>query len=438
MEGAAGSRREEGSSTGTSSSRDSSSEESPAGQQRSVVMVMAEIQGMVAALQAAPAQRPRAQLRRSRNPRCLWKALPVWLTAFWWVAWGVGLAQEGLHPEFRVETVASGLEVPWALDFAPDGRIFLTERPGRIRIIQDGTLLPEPWMTLEVYRSGEAGLMGLALDPHFAENRFVYVAYTDPAGPTNVLVRLREDPATGKGVMDRVLWEGVPAARLHDGGRVRFGPDGKLYWTIGDAAQSASAQDPSTLNGTILRLNPDGTIPDDNPFPGSPVYSYGHRNPQGLAWHPRTGRLYATEHGPSGREGCCRDEVNLIQPGANYGWPVVTGDEQRTGMVAPLVHSGPRETWAPGGATFVTRGPWADSLVFVGLRGQALYRVILNPEGTQVVGLERWLAGEFGRLRDVVEGPDGSLYLLTSNRDGRAGGGFPTAADDRVLRLSWP
>ena len=218
----------------------------------------------------------------------------------------------------NVEIFASGLDTPWAIAFAPDGRIFINERAGRIRVIKDGKLLAEPWMTLDVNETGEAGLLGLALDPQFAKNRYVYVAYTDRSpegGLRNRLVRLREDPATGKGVMDRVLIDNVPANTTHDGGRVKFGPDGKLYWTMGDVQNMASAQDLKALTGKILRINPDGNIPTDNPIPGSPIYSYGHRNPQGLAWQPETKRLYATEHGPSGEKGCCQDEVNCDRTG---------------------------------------------------------------------------------------------------------------------------
>lgn len=333
------------------------------------------------------------------------------------------------------QTVAGGLDTPWALAFAPDGRIFLSERPGRIRIIERGQLSSEPWLTLPVAASSESGLMGLALDPQFAQNRFVYAAYTyrnDAGRLTNRLVRLRED-SMGKGGFDKILLDNVAAANNHDGGRVKFGPDGKLYWTTGDAQTTRYAQDVKSLSGKILRLNSDGSIPSDNPFVNSYVYSYGHRNPQGLAWQPGSGRLYATEHGPSGFQGCCRDEVNFIEPGKNYGWPEIRGDETKDGLVAPVIHAGTSETWAPGGATFVSRGPWSGSLLFTGLRGQTLYRVVLDSHNPRrVEKLERYFARQYGRLRDVVEAPDGSLYLLTSNRDGR---GRPVDEDDRVLRL---
>lgn len=338
--------------------------------------------------------------------------------------------------EFKLETFLSGLNTPWAIDFAPDGRVFVTERAGRIRVVERGQLRVEPWLTLEVAASGESGLMGLAIDPQFAQNRFLYVAYSYRSGvftTRNRLVRLREDAMTNAGVQDKILIDNLPGANNHDGGRVKFGPDGKLYWTMGDAQTTRYAQDLKSLNGKILRLNSDGSIPPDNPFPNSYVYSYGHRNPQGLAWQPGSSRLYATEHGPSGFQGCCRDELNLIEPGKNYGWPEIRGDETKDGMISPVIHSGSSETWAPGGASFVTQGPWAGSLLFTGLRGQSLYRIILDPNNPRKVEkFERHLLRQFGRVRDVVEGPDKALYLLTSNRDGR---GKPTPEDDRIIRI---
>ncbi len=335
-----------------------------------------------------------------------------------------------------VEVVATGLNTPWAIDFAPDGRIFITERPGRVRIIENGQLLDEPWITIDIARGGESGLLGLALDPQFEQTRFVYLAYTYPDEDgrlKNRLVRLRDDPLRGKGELDIILVDGVPGASNHDGGRVRFGPDDKLYWTMGDAQTADRAQDLSSLNGKILRLNTDGTVPVDNPFPDSLIYSYGHRNPQGLAWQPGTGRLYSTEHGPSGFQGSGQDEVNYIEAGRNYGWPIITGEKVQEGMVSPLIQSGSSETWAPGGAAFVVGGAWDGSLLFVGLRGQGLYRLIVDiNEPDKVLSFERLLSGEYGRLRDVAQGPDGAIYILTSNRDGR---GSPAEDDDRVLRL---
>jgi glucose/arabinose dehydrogenase len=339
---------------------------------------------------------------------------------------------------YNVEVVVKDLATIWAVDFASDGRIFLTERGGRIRTIKDGVLDPNPWITLDVTERSEAGLLGLALDKDFATNGYLYTAYTytTPSGTLqNRLVRLREDLETHRGMMDTVLLDDVRAGNVHDGGRVKIGPDGKLYWTMGESGSQDLAQSLDTFNGKILRLNTDGSIPSDNPFPGSPIYSYGHRNPQGLAWHPLTGQLFAIEHGPSGQQSCC-DEVNIILPGQNYGWPRVSGDQLAEGTVPPLLHSGSTSatTWAPGGATFVTSGPWAGSLLFTGLRGQALYRVAVDPTNMSApVSLERYFEGQYGRLRDVVEDPDGTLYLATSNKDGR---GRPNAGDDQLLRLT--
>jgi len=340
--------------------------------------------------------------------------------------------------QMTVEVFATGLEVPWAIAFAPDGRIFVTERPGRIRVIENGQLREEPWMTLDAAASGEGGLLGLALDPGFTQNHYVYVAYTyrgEGGGLRNQLARLREE--AGKGVLDKVLLDNIPGAGNHDGGRVKLGPDGKIYWTMGEAGNPELSQELSSLNGKILRLNPDGTIPEDNPFPDSYIYSYGHRNPQGLAWQAGTGRLYATEHGPSGGSlGAAQDEVNYIEPGRNYGWPVIIGDETLEGMETPVIQSGKSETWAPSGATFVSGTSWDGSLVFTGLRGQTLYRLTLDKDDPrQVISLEKYFSGEYGRLRDVVQGPDGALYILTNNTDGR---GSPAPDDDKILRVTLP
>jgi len=343
-------------------------------------------------------------------------------------------ANEGI----QVEIVAQNLEAPWAIAPSPDGRIFLTERPGRIRVVQDGVLLQEPWARIEVAAVGEAGLLGLALDPDFSQNRYVYIYYTyrgDQGRLWNRVARLLEHE--GRGTDLTVILDRIPGAPIHDGGRIKFGPDGKLYITTGDAASPSLAQDLSSLAGKILRINSDGSIPPDNPFPGSPIYSYGHRNPQGLAWHPVTSKLFSTEHGPSGAPpNCCHDEVNIIEPGKNYGWPMVFGMARDPRFVDPILESG-LDTWAPSGASFYSGDKlpqsWKDNLFFAALRNQHLHRVILQPpEFIKVQLQEKLFAGAFGRLRDVVQGPDGFLYLATSNRDGR---GTPAPDDDRILRI---
>jgi glucose/arabinose dehydrogenase len=334
---------------------------------------------------------------------------------------------------FQVETLASGLEAPWDLAFVPDGRILLTERPGRVRVIQDGALRPEPLVTIaEVAAEGEGGLLGIALDPNFAQNQGVYLYYTHRAENNQLHNRVVRYTLVGSQLSDpRIVVDGIPGAGIHNGGRIAFGPDGKLYVTAGDASQSERAQDPAALAGKILRLNSDGSIPSDNPFATSPVYALGLRNPQGLAWQPGTNQLYATEHGPQ-----AHDEVNRIDPGGNYGWPQMQGDAgPSAGATPPVLESG-ATTWAPTGATLVqaaTFAQWQGSLLFAGRRSETLWKLVVSPSTTRPPTLEPLIQGEYGRLRTVVEGPDGMLYLLTSNRDGR---GSPAPDDDRLLRIA--
>ena len=333
--------------------------------------------------------------------------------------------QDGVR--FVVEAPVSALDVPWSMAFAPDNRLVLTERAGRVRILNIATMTAELALTLDgVFTQSEAGLLGIALDPDFTQNRQVYLYYTAVAGAgaVNRVLRFRE---TGNRLTDRVtLLDNLPAASIHDGGRLRFGPDRLLYITTGDAANTSLAQDPASYAGKILRLNTDGTSPRDNPF-SSPVFSYGHRNPQGLDWHPTTADLWASEHGNSGN-----DEINLIRGGINYGWPRIEGAATMPGMQPPAAFFTP--AIAPSGASFYrgSRFPqFADNLFVATLRGTHLLRLRVNAAG-QVTSQERLLEGRFGRLRDVQVGPDGALYILTNNRDGR---GNPATTDDRLLRI---
>lgn len=323
----------------------------------------------------------------------------------------------------RIETVADGLEIPWEIAFTGNDRALVTERPGRIRVVESGKLLSKPALTVQVTTSGEGGLMGLAVDPAYETNKFVYLFMT-VSGTDKLVNRVVRYKDNGSELVEpQTILDNIPGNRNHDGGRLAFGPDKLLYITTGDAQEPSLAQDKGSLAGKILRINTDGSVPADNPF-GNAVYSYGHRNPQGLAWDDK-GQLYSTEHGPSGDRGlCCRDEFNEIKKGGNYGWPEVSGDEIRDGFVAPFLSSGSRDTWAPAGMAFAD-----GSFFFAELRGTKLHRLMRTSENQHEEGR---LLSNYGRLRAVVRGPDGNLYVSTSNRDGR---GEPAPADDRILKI---
>ena len=338
---------------------------------------------------------------------------------------------------FRVETVVGNLDVPWSIAFAPDGRMFFTERPGRVRVFENGKLRPAPLFVVEdVERGSESGLMGLTLHPDFARNRLLYLAYAYSQDGVRVrVVRFRE---TGDGLTDRrLVIEDIPAARFHAGTRLRFGPDGKLYVTTGDAAEKELGQRLDTLAGKTLRLNDDGTVPEDNPFVGragarAEIWTYGHRNAQGLDFQPGTGLMFQTEHGPSGFDGPGGgDEVNVVERGKNYGWAAIHHEETRPGMESPLLEYTP--ACAPASGAFY-RGEalrqFRGNFFFGCLRGEGLQRVALD--GRRVLSEERMFQGRYGRIRDVAEGPDGALYFSTSNRDGR---GRPAPDDDRIMRV---
>jgi glucose/arabinose dehydrogenase len=328
----------------------------------------------------------------------------------------------------RVKTVASGLQIPWEIAFLPDGRALVTERPGRVRMLgRDGRLQRKPVGRVAVSAQGEGGLLGLAVDPGFAANHFVYLYYTTAGGMR--LERWRF--SNGRLRRERSLVDGIAAGRIHDSGRIAFGPDGRLYVATGDAGDGELAQRPDSLNGKFLALTPE----QYRGAGGRPaIVSSGHRNPQGFDWEPGTGRLIATEHGPTeGLDGPGGfDEINDIAQGGNYGWPVKCGFDQ-TGFNAPLRLY--REPIAPSGATFVTRrgSSWTGSFLFACLRGKELRRLAFR-NGT-IVADQALLRRRFGRLRTVVEGPRGDLYVLTSNRDGR---GSPAPGDDRILRITPP
>lgn len=359
--------------------------------------------------------------------------VPIFIISTILIGTNFVFAQEFPSHDLKVETVAENLEIPWEIAFSPDGRIFLTERIGKVRIIEDGILLQEPALTLDVSR-GEAGLLGLALDPEFGENHYVYLYYTysEFLSTYNRVSRYTEQD--NKLHNEVVLIDKIPGAAIHDGGRLRFGPDGKLYITTGDAANYNLSQDLSSVAGKILRINSDGTIPSDNPFEGSPVYSLGHRNPQGLDWDPATGKLVIAEHGPSGERGFAHDEINIVEPGKNYGWPHIIGDESDPKYVSPVFNTG-NTAWAPSGATFYNSDKipaLKGKFLVANLRGVHLHVFEIDTKQNTIVSDHSLFSGQFGRLRTVAVDSEGYLYLLTSNRDGR---GTPAPNDDRILKI---
>ena len=344
----------------------------------------------------------------------------------------VAFAQE--YPELgvKIEVVADNLTIPWSIDWLPDGTILFTERNGNLRVIQHGILLEEPILSLGV-GGVEGGMLGVTVDPKYSENNYIYLYYTynEFLSTSNKLVRYQF--SNGILVEDKILLDKIPGGPFHDGGRIQFGPDEKLYVTTGEAGIPDLSQDLNSLGGKILRINSDGTIPDDNPWENSPVYSIGHRNPQGIDWD-ESGNLFATEHGPSGWRGVAHDEINQIVAGANYGWPEIIGDEEKVNLQTPILHSGD-DTWAPSGSEFYHEDKipqWKGKYFVATLRGSHLHMIEFDLENNSVRSHEKLFQDEFGRLRDVQTGPDGFLYILTSNQDGR---GSPKTNDDKILKI---
>lgn len=318
----------------------------------------------------------------------------------------------------QIEVVAKDLDVPWGIAVLPDGDMFVTERPGTLqRIGKNG----QKYTVAGVEPTSEGGLLGVAIHPKFATNGYVYLYFTTIQGEvlSNRIERFtyKNDKLQEK----KVILADIPAARNHDGGRLAFGPDSMLYVTTGDAQDDMESQNKNSLAGKILRLTDEGKVPSDNPF-NNFTYAYGFRNPQGIAWDDQN-RLWAVDHGPSGVE-TGNDELNLVEAGANYGWPIIRGMEFAEGMKPPVAESGTEETWAPAGLAYQD-----GSLYFTGLRGERLYRAELK--GETEVKLSSYFAGVYGRLR-TVHSHDNSLLLLTSNTDGR---GEPKSGDDHVYRV---
>ena len=332
---------------------------------------------------------------------------------------------------YYIINVVTNLDTPWSLAFSKNGILFFTERPGYVKAFYNNTLINLKVENLNVKEIGEGGLLGIALDPNFPNSPYIYLYYTYEEGKLwNRVVRYKFE--NWSLVDQKILIDKIPAATLHNGGRIKFGPDGKLYITTGDATQRDLAQDINSLAGKILRINPDGSIPEDNPFPNLPIYSYGHRNPQGIDWFDNL--MFSSEHGPSGELGYAHDEINFIIKGANYGWPIVVGISNDKKFKDPILDTG-EETWAPSGISFYKGNIYPElknKLLVATLRGKHLRIIEIDFKEIKVINHYAILGNMLGRIRDVVEGPDGYIYIATSNKDGR---GIPALDDDRIVKL---
>ena len=326
--------------------------------------------------------------------------------------------------EVKVETVVDNLKIPWELVFAPDGRIFFTERDGKLWVIEDESL--ELVATFPISNTLEGGLLGLALDPEFEKNNFLYLYQTYFGFELHHNKVVRYTVSNNQLTDEQILIDKIPGALWHDGGRIKFGPDEKIYITTGDATNANLSQKIDSLAGKILRINADGTIPVDNPFESSPVFSYGHRNSQGIDW-TENGILVSSEHGPSGEKGYAHDEINVIEPGKNYGWPVIVGDSNNPEYTNPILHSGD-VTWAPSGLLYYDSDKipeWKGKFLVAALRGQHVMVLDLDLKNNSVNSVEKIFQDKYGRIRDLVQSPDGNVFILTSNGD-----------NDKILRVT--
>ena len=304
-----------------------------------------------------------------------------------------------------------------AIAFLPNRDLILTQRKGKVLIIS-GDLRSKPREITQINNvkaQGEGGLLGIATHPDFENNKFIYFYYTYGGNGNDTLNRVsRFEYVNDNLINERTIVDKIPGNSNHNGGRIKFGPDELLYIGTGDAQEPSLSQNKNSLAGKILRVTDEGKPAPDNPF-GNQIYSYGHRNVQGLAWD-NDNNLWATEHGNS-----TRDELNKIEKGGNYGWPEITGDQTRSGMITGIINSGD-DTWAPSGLAF-----YKDSLYFAGLRGSALFKFDIGNKS-----LNKLFDEKYGRIREAITGPDGALYILTNNTDGR---GILKPGDDKLIRL---
>ncbi len=337
---------------------------------------------------------------------------------------------------YRVETVAENLYVPWSMVFTSPHRMLVSERNGSIRIIENDTLIEKPLTHFdEVATGGEEGLMGLALDPNYANNKSVFacLAYRSGDELRDKVVSFQDN---GNSITSlKTVIDAIPSAVNHAGCRLLFLPDSTLLITTGDATNKKLPQDLNSLGGKILRINRDGSIPNDNPFPNSPIWSYGHRNPQGLAYDSINNILWETEHGPSVIDGPAGgDEINIISKGNNYGWPLIHHKQKQDGLISPLLEFTPAV--APGGMLFYNGAlfpQFTGKLLFAALRGEAIFVLTLDPNNPQrITAFDKIPDIKKGRIRDIVQAPNGSIYFVSSNRDGR---GKLQTNDDKIYRL---
>lgn len=363
------------------------------------------------------------------------------------------------HPSpagYRVEEFATDLQVVWTIRFAPDGRIWVTERPGRVQILSaDGVRQAEPWLSLEdrIFFQGESGLMGLAFHPQYPQTPWVYVMYTylTEDGPLNRISRFTDMGDTAG--EETILFDGLAAQARggsHNGGTLQFGADGMLYVATGDAFERQRSADLNDLAGAVLRITPEGEVPADNPWPGNPIWAHGLRNPHGLAWQPETGRLFTGDHGPTGEDQLmAHDRLIILEGGRHHGWPVMVGAGGLPDYVDPIL------TWVPssppGDVLFYNADlmPELKNDLFVSVLGfqpqerQNLMRIRFQDpsDPSKPTAIERWFNDEqgnsvYGRLRALAVGPDGALYVGTSNHDGRQMTASHREGPDRILRIT--